>query len=63
MSILNVILKKSVFFIKIIYIFLFLIKRPGFYTLQVTRVFSNFPQLKQPNKIKNTCEYCDLLEF
>ena len=23
------------------------IKRPGFYMLQVTRVFSNFPQLKQ----------------
>ena len=74
MSILYVILKKSVFFIKIIYIFLFFlsfcslvrnenVKRPGFYTLQVTRVFSNFPQLKQLNKIKNTCEYCDLLEF
>ena len=27
------------------------IKRPGFYTLQVTRVFSNFPQLKQLHKI------------
>ena len=39
------------------------LKRPGFYTLQVTRVFSNFPQLKQLNKIKNTCEYCDLLEL
>ena len=25
------------------------IKRPGFFTLQVTRVFSNFPQLKQSN--------------
>ena len=25
-------------------------KRHGFYTLQVTRVFSNFPQLKQLNK-------------
>ena len=32
------------------------IKTPGFYTLQVTRVFSNVPQLKQLNKIKNTCE-------
>ena len=39
------------------------IKRPGFYTLQVARVSSNFPQLKQLNKIKNTCEYCDLLEL
>ena len=28
------------------------IKRPGFYTLQITRVFSNFPQLKQLNKIR-----------
>ena len=27
------------------------IKRPGFYTLQVIRVFSNFPQLKQLHKI------------
>ena len=33
----------------------------GFYTLLVTRVFSNFPQLKQLNKIKNLREYCDLL--
>ena len=38
------------------------IKRLGFYTLQVTRVFSYFQQLKQLNKIKNTCKYCDLLE-
>ena len=38
-------------------------KRPGFYTLLVTRVFSNFPQLKQLNKIKNTCEYWDLPEL
>ena len=30
------------------------IKRRGFYTLQVTSVFSNSPQLKQLNKIKNT---------
>ena len=39
------------------------IKRPGFYALQVTRVFSNFLGLKQLNKIKNTCEYCDFLEL
>ena len=39
------------------------IKRPGCYTLQVTRVFSNFSQLKQLNKIKNTCEYCGPLEL
>ena len=39
------------------------IKRPVFYTLQVTRVFSNFQQLKQLNKIKNTCECSDLLEL
>ena len=38
-------------------------KRLSFYTLQVTKVFSNFPQLKQLDKIKNTCEYCDLLEL
>ena len=38
-------------------------KRPGFYTLLVTRVFSNFPQLKKLNKIKNTREYCHLLEL
>ena len=38
-------------------------KRLGFYTLLVTRAFSNFPQLKQLNKIKNTCEFCDLLEL
>ena len=31
--------------------------------LQVTRVFSNFPQLKQVNKKKNTWEYCDFLEL
>ena len=41
------------------------IKIPGFYTLQVqlvTRIFSNFPQLKQLNKIKITCKYRNLLE-
>ena len=39
------------------------IKRPGFYTLQLARVFSSFSRLKQLNKIKYTCEYCDLLEL
>ena len=39
------------------------IKIPGFYRLQVTRVFSNFQQLKELNKTKKTCEYCDLLEL
>ena len=39
------------------------IKRLGFYTLQVTTVFSNFPALKQLSKIKNTRECCDPLEF
>ena len=39
------------------------IKRPDFYTLQVTRVFSNFPQLKKLSKLKNTCEFCDILEL
>ena len=29
----------------------------------LTRVFSNFRQLKQLNNIKNTCEYCDLVEL
>ena len=40
------------------------IKRPGFFTLQVTRVFSNFPQLKQLNK-KNIVIFLnyDLLEL
>ena len=39
------------------------IKRPGFSTLQATKISSNFPQLKKPNKIRNTREYCDLFEF
>ena len=39
------------------------IKRTGFNTLHVRRVLSNFPQLKQLNKINNTCGYCDLLEL
>ena len=38
------------------------IKRPGFYTLHVTRVASNFPELYQLNKINNTFEYCDPLD-
>ena len=38
-------------------------KNPGFYTVQVTKVFSDFSQLKQLNKIKNTCEYYGLLEL
>ena len=38
-------------------------KNPGFYAVQVTKVFSNFSQLKQLNKIKNTCEYYGLLEL
>ena len=37
-------------------------KRPGFYTLRV-KVFLNFPQKKQLNKIKNTCEYCVAIFF
>ena len=64
-SILHVILKKSVEFSKL---FCSLdenenTKRPGFYTLLVTRVFSNFLQLKQLNKTNNAFEYCDLLEL
>ena len=39
------------------------IKRPGFYALQVKSVFSNFPRLTQLKKTKNTCKYCDLLEW
>ena len=67
-SILHVILKKSVRNFCFLKLFCSLVKnentkRPGFYTLLVTRVFSNFRQLKQLNKIKNTCEYCDLLEL
>ena len=38
-------------------------KRPGFYRLPVTRVFLGFPPLKQLKKMKNKCEYCDLLEL
>ena len=66
--ILHVILKKSVQNIGFLKLFCSLVKnentkRPGFYTLLVKRVFSNFPQLKQLNKIKNTCEYYDLLDL
>ena len=38
-------------------------KRPGFYRLPVTRVFLDFPPLKQLKKMKNKCEYCDLVEL
>ena len=38
-------------------------QRPGFYAKLVTTDFSNFPQLKQLNKIKNTCEYFDPLKL
>ena len=36
-------------------------KRRGFYTLQVTRVFS--PQPKQLSNMKNTCKHCDIHEL
>ena len=67
-SVLHVILKKSVQNFCFLKLFCSLVKnentkRPAFYTLLVTRVFSNFPQLKQLNKIKNTCEYCDFLQL
>ena len=67
-SIPHVILKKSVRNFCFLKFFCSLIKngntkRPGFYMLLVTRVFLNFPQLKQLNKMKDTCEYCDLLEL
>ena len=69
-SIIHVILRKSVCNFAFLLFFSFLIlvrneniKRSSFYTLQVTWIFSNFPQLKQLNKIKNTCEYCVLLEL
>ena len=31
--------------------------------LTTNKGFLEFPQLKQLNKISNTCEYCDLLEL
>ena len=67
-SILHVILKKRVGNFCFLKLFCSLVKnkntrRPSFYALLVTRFFSNFPQLKQLNKIKNTCEYCDPLEL
>ena len=67
-SVLYVTLKKSVQNFCFLELFCSLVKNentkgPGFYTLLVTRVFSNFPGLKLLNKIKTTCEYCDLLEL
>ena len=38
-------------------------KRPGFYTLQVIRVFLSFPQLKQLRKMKIKKLYCDYVSF
>ena len=66
-SILNVILNKSVQNFCFLKLFCSLFKnqnteRPGFYMFLVTRVFLNSPQLKQLNKM-NTCELCDLLEL
>ena len=60
-SALHVILKKSVWSFYFLKLFCSLvrsetIKRPGFYTLQVKRIFLSFPHLKQINKFKNTCE-------
>ena len=61
---LHVVLKKSVWFFFSFLLFCSLVrnentKRPGLYNLQVTRV----PQLGRLDKIKNTCQYCDLLEL
>ena len=66
--ILHVILKKSVRNFRFLKLFCSLVKtentkRPGFYMLLLRRVFLNFPQLKQLNKMKNACEYCDVLEL
>ena len=66
-SVLHAILNKTVWNFCFLKVFFFLvrnennIKRPGFYTLEVTRVFSNFP-IKQLRQNKNTCQYCDHLE-
>ena len=67
-SILHVILEKSVRNFCFLKFFCYSVKnkntkRPGFYTLLVTRVFLNCPQLKQLNKIRNMCEDCNLLEL
>ena len=70
-SMFHVILKKGVWSFSLYYFFVLFfltnrnenIKRPVFYMLQIRRIFSIFPQLKQLNKIKNTCEYCDFLEL
>ena len=58
----HAILKKSVwnFYILLFFLFCYLVrnknvKRLDFYMLQVTRTFSNFPQLQQQNKVMNTC--------
>ena len=60
-SALHAILKKSVEFLLFETFFCSLvrsgtIKRPGFYTLQVKRIFLSFPHLKQINKFKNMCQ-------
>ena len=64
---LHVTLKKRVCNFSFLIFFLFYsfenIKRSGFYILQITTVLWNFYQLKELNKIKNTCDYCDLLEW
>ena len=73
-SISHVIFKKSAWNFCFLKLFSYLvknknIKRPGFYMLLVTKVllvtsvFLNFQQLKQLNKMKNTCEYCDILDL
>ena len=64
----HVILKKSVRNFCFLKLFCSLVtnentKNSGFYTLLVTMVFLNLPQLKQLNKMTNTSEYCDLLEL
>ena len=41
------------------YSFLYYTSCDVFSTLQLTRVFSNLTQLKQPSKIMNMCEYCN----
>ena len=63
-SILHLILKESVCFLKL-FCSLFQnenTKGPGFYTLLVRRVFLSVHQVKQLNK-KNTCGHCDLVEL
>ena len=67
-SLLHVMLKKNVRNFCFLKVFCYLnksenTKRPGFYTLQVTKVFLNFPQLKQLSKMKNKKLYCDFVSF